>query len=244
MWFGIISIFPKMFNILKSYGITSYAYKNKRFEIKFFNPKIYAIKNKVYDKPYGGGKGVVMSYYPLLNAINHAKFEKPNSLVIYVTPKGKTINNNLILKLIKRKSIIFISGRYEDVDYRIIKEKVDLEVSVGDFIVSGGELPVMMMIDSISRLLPNVIKNADSINIESFNNNLLDYNQYTKPREIKKKTVPDILLSGNHYKISKWRYKQRLGSTFFKRPDLLYGKKLSLTDRSLLGEFILKKEDH
>jgi len=138
-----------MFNILKNYGITSYAYKNNRFEIEFFNPKIYAIKNKVYDKPYGGGKGVVMSYYPLLNAINHAKSEKPNSLVIYATPKGKTINNNLILKLIKHKSIIFISGRYEDVDYRIIKEKVDLEVSVGDFIVSGGELPVMIMIDSI-----------------------------------------------------------------------------------------------
>jgi tRNA (guanine37-N1)-methyltransferase len=166
------------------------------------------------------------------------------ALVVYVSPKGKPVNNNTILKLSRYKSIIFISGRYEEIDYRIIKNEVDIELSVGDYILSGGELPIMVIIDSICRLLPNVIKNIDSINIESFNNNLLDYKQYTRPKCVSyNKEVPDILLTGNHYEISKWRYKQRLGCTFFKRPDLLLNKKLSYTDKILLSNFILNKND-
>jgi tRNA (guanine37-N1)-methyltransferase len=183
-----------------------------------------------------------MLYHPLFKAINEAKAKKPKSLVVYVSPKGKPLDNNLVLKLSKIESIIFISGRYEEIDYRIIKSKVDLEISIGDFIVSGGELPIMVIIDSISRLLPEVMKNSDSINIESFNNNLLDYQQYTRPQFIQDNKMPSILLKGNHYDISKWRYKQRLGYTFFKRPDLLYNKKLSTIDKSLLNEFIMNKE--
>jgi len=241
MWFGIVSIFPEMFNVLKNYGISSYAYKNNIFDIKFFNPKLY-IDKYLYNKPYGGGKGVIMLYHPLVKAINEAKTNKPESLVIYVSPKGKLLDNNLIIKLSKLNSIIFISGRYEEIDYRIIKEKVDLEVSLGDFVVSGGELPIMLTIDAILRLLPNVIKNADSINVESFNNSLLDYQQYTKPKKINNSEVPEVLVQGNHYAISKWRYEQRLGFTFLRRPDLLYNKKLSITEKLLLDNFIMNEK--
>lgn len=237
MWFGIISIFPEIFRVLTDYGLTSYAYKKNLFSLNFFNPKSYVKKN-IYNKPYGGGKGVIISSNPLLQAINESKKKKPNAKVVYVSPKGKMIDNNLVLKLSKLNSIIFISGRYEEIDYRIIKNKVDLEVSIGDFILSGGELPIMTIIDSISRLIPQVMKNSDSINIESFSNKLLDYPQYTKPRSIENMEVPSILLKGNHYEISKWRYKQRLGHTFYKRPDLLYEKKLSEIDKSLLNQFI------
>ena len=237
MWFGIISIFPSMFDILKYYGITSYAYGNKNFDIEFFNPRSYS-KQKLYGKPYGGGKGVIMSYSPIADAINQAKKKRPNALVVYTSPKGKSIDNNIIIKLSKFKSIIFVSGRYEDIDYRIIKKEIDVEISIGDFIVSGGEIPIMLVMDSICRLLPGVIKNSDSINIESFNNNLLDYQQYTKPESIKQHKVPKVLLKGNHYEISKWRYKQRLGNTFFKRPDLLHNKIFSVTDKLLLNNFI------
>jgi tRNA (guanine37-N1)-methyltransferase len=240
MWCGIVSIFPNMFDILKKYGITSYAYKKNILDLEFFDPKIYANKN-VYDKPYGGGKGVIMSYNPLKTAIYAAKLKKSNSLVVYVSPKGRQIDNNIISKLSSHKSIIFVSGRYEDIDYRLIKDEIDVELSIGDYIVSGGELPVMIIIDSISRLLPDVIKNYDSINIESFNDNLLDYNQYTRPKYIENHKIPDVLLKGNHYEIAKWRYKQRLGHTFLKRPDLLFNKKLSKIDKMLLNEFILKK---
>jgi len=241
MWFGVISTFPDMFDALKNYGITSYAYKKNILSIDCFNPKSYTKKN-IYDKPYGGGKGVVMSYHPLSEAIKDARSKCLKPLVIYVSPKGKLVDNNLILKMSKLESIIFVSGRYEEIDYRIIEDAINLEISIGDFIVSGGELPIMIIIDSITRLLPNVIKNADSVNIESFNNNLLDYNQYTRPRFIKNGIcAPRILLSGNHYKISKWRYKQRLGYTFFKRPDLLYNKKLSMIEKYLLKDFIIKK---
>jgi len=242
MWFGIVSIFPEIFNVIKNYGITSYAYKNNIISINFFNPKLY-MKKHVYGKPYGGGTGVVMLYNPLLKAIQAAKKKKPNAYIVYLTPKGKTVDNNLILKLSKLKSIIFLSGRYEEIDNRLIKHKIDLEISVGDYIVSGGEIPAIMVIDSISRLLPGVIKNYDSINIESFNDNLLDYPQYTRPRIIDNREVPRILLKGNHFEISKWRYKKRLGETFIKRPDLLYTKKLSKADKTLLNEFINNRYD-
>lgn len=237
MWFGIISIFPEMFNCIKHYGITSYAVKNNIFKLKVFNPKSYTKKN-IYDKPYGGGTGVIMTYNPIAKSIEHAKKEKPNSLVVYLTPKGKLVDNNLILKLSKFKSIIFICGRYEEIDYRVIKQEINLEISLGDFILSGGEIPTMMIIDSISRLLPSVIKNYDSLNLESFNDNLLDYPQYTRPASIKTENVPLVLLKGNHFEISKWRYKQRLGYTFLNRPDLLYAKKLSKNDKLLLEEFV------
>lgn len=243
MWCGIISIFPDMFDVLRKYGITSYAYKNNIISFDFYNPKHYA-KNKVYNNPYGGGKGVIMSYLPIKKSINAAKKKGDNSIVVYVSPKGKLVNNNVILKLSKYDSIIFVSGRYEEIDYRIIKDEIDIELSVGDYILSGGELPIMIVIDSICRLLPNVIKNIDSINIESFNNDLLDYQQYTRPKRTSdNQKVPDILLTGNHYEISKWRYEQRLGCTFFRRPDLLINKKLSFTDKILLSNFILGKNN-
>lgn len=241
MWFGIVSIFPGMFDVIKKYGVTSYAWKKKLLSLNFFNPKNYSSKKNIYNKPYGGGKGVVMCFPPLKNAINAARSESKNALIVYVSPKGKLVDNNIISKLSQYESLIFLSGRYEEVDYRIIKSDIDIELSIGDYIISGGELSIMIIIDAICRLLPNVIRNKLSINIESFNDRLLDYRQYTKPNKSMGFTVPRILLSGDHGKISTWRYKQRLGYTFLRRPDLLFDKKLSLTDKHLLNEFILRK---
>jgi len=241
MNFSIISIYPNMFNILKKFGITKYAYKNKLLNFNFFNPKYYTYKNlkKIYNRPYGGGSGVVMSFFPLYNAICNAKIKKQNSLTVYVTPKGKIIDKNIIFHLSSYKSIIFISGKYEDVDYRLIKNEIDLEISLGNYIISGGELAIMIIIDAISRLLPGVIKNDDTKEVESFNMNLLDYQQYTKPSNIIGNSIPKILSSGNHINIKKWRYMQRLGLTFLKRPDLLLNKKLSSLDKFLLNKFMI-----
>jgi len=243
MWCGIVSIFPNMFDILKKYGLTQYAYDNKFLSFDFFNPKYYTYKNlkKTYNKPYGGGKGVVMSFSPLYNAICNAKLKKPDAITAYFTPKGKTINKDIILGLSKYKSIIFLAGRYEDVDYRLIKHKIDLEISLGDYIVSNGDMAIILIIDAIIRLLPGVIKDISSVQIESFNNNLLDYQQYTKPKTIMNYSIPQILISGNHIEVKKWRYMQRLGLTFLKRPDLLFKYDLSNLDKILLKKFIFYK---
>lgn len=243
MWCGVISIFPNMFNVLKKYGITKYAYENNILNFDFFNPKYYTYKNlkKIYNKPSGGGDGLVMSFSPLYNAICNAKLKKPDAITAYVTPKGKIINQDIILNLSKYKSIIFLAGRYEDIDYRLIENKIDVEISLGNYIISGGDLAIIIIIDAISRLLPGVIKNINSTKIESFNNNLLDYQQYTKPNLIMNYYIPKILISGNHTNIKKWRYMQRLGFTFLKRPDLLFKYKLSNDEKILLKEFIFHK---
>jgi tRNA (guanine37-N1)-methyltransferase len=166
--------------------------------------------------------------------------KKPNAITVYLTPKGKIIDKDTIKKLSKHKSIIFLSGRYEDIDYRLIEKKIDLEISLGDFLISGGDLAIIVVIDAISRLLKDVIKNNDSIEVESFNNDLLDYKQYTKPNIIMEQKIPNILLSGDHIKVKNWRHMQRLGLTFLRRPDLLFNKKLSSFDKTLLNTFILK----
>jgi len=164
---------------------------------------------------------MLMSVKPLYLAIQYAKSILKNATVIYLSPQGKKLEQNHIPKLIKKKEIIFICGRYEGIDERIIDHQVDEEWSIGNYIISGGELAAMIMIDSISRFIPGVIKKKQSIEDDSFSNNLLDYPNYTRPRIIHDMSVPEILLSGNHEKIRLWRLKQSLGKTWIKRPDLL-----------------------
>ncbi|QCI27260.1 tRNA (guanosine(37)-N1)-methyltransferase TrmD [Buchnera aphidicola] len=238
MWIGIISIFPKIFHSVINYGIIKKAIKKKIISINIWNLRHFSnnIYGKIDDHPYGGGPGMVMTPKPLQYAIKTIKIFSPkNTIVIYLSPQGKKINQNIINKISKKKSIILICGRYEGIDERIINNYVDEEWSIGDYIVSGGELPAMIIIDSISRLLPGILKKY-SIQKESFYSGLLDYPHYTRPKDLNGNHVPKILLSGNHKYIQKWKLKQALKNTFLKRPDLF--KKINLSKEQ---ENILKK---
>lgn len=239
IWFDIITIFPEMFRAISDFGIIGHAIKKKIIDVNFFNPRNFA-ENKyksVDDRPYGGGPGMLMSFKPLYLAIQKSKSILKDATVIYLTPQGKELQQNDLKKLISKKKIIFICGRYEGIDQRIIDNQVDEEWSIGNYILTGGELAAMVMIDAISRLIPGVIKSKKSIEEDSFSNNLLDYPNYTRPKMIQKMSVPELLLSGNHDQIRTWRLKQALGTTWIKRPDLLEKKLLTLEEKILLAEF-------
>lgn len=244
MWIGIISLFPEMFNILKNYGIIGKAYKKKLVKIKIWNPRDFA-KNKhkkVDHKPYGGGSGMIMQIEPLYEAIKKASSEtkgiKPK--IIYLSPKGERLTQNNIQKICTYKKIILVCGRYKGIDERIIISKIDEEWSIGDYIVSGGEMPAMILIDSIVRLIPGVVNQPKSIKNDSFSYNLLDHPHYTSPQIFKNMKVPSILLSGNHGKIKTWKLKQSLGSTFLKRPDLFKKLKINKIQMKLLNEYLIE----
>lgn len=239
MQFKIITIFPEMFHAIMNYGITGKAIKKKIININFVNPRDFA-KNKqksVDNRPYGGGPGMLMSAEPLYLSIQYARSILKDATVIYLSPQGKKLKQNKIPKLIKKKNIIFICGRYEGIDQRIIDNYVHEEWSIGNYILTGGELAAMVIIDSVSRLIPGVIKKKESIKQDSFSNNLLDYPNYTRPRKFNEISVPKILLSGNHKKIYLWRLQQSLGKTWIKRPDLIEEKILNKEEKILLEEF-------
>lgn len=239
IWFNVVTIFPEMFRAITDYGIIGQAIKKKIIKIDFFNPRDFS-KNKrqsVDDRPYGGGPGMLMSVEPLYLAVQKAKSILKDATVIYLSPQGKELQQNNIKELILKKKIIFICGRYEGIDQRIIDYQVDEEWSIGNYILTGGELAAMVIIDTISRLIPGVVKSKKSIEEDSFSNNLLDYPSYTRPKIIQKMIVPEVLLSGNHNQIRIWRLKQSLGQTWIKRPDLLNKKALTTEEKILLDEF-------
>lgn len=238
IWFGIITIFPEMFRAITDYGVISKAIKKNIININFINPRSFS-KNKyksIDDRPYGGGPGMLMSFEPLYLSIQYAKSILKNATIIYLSPQGTVFQQSHIEKLINKKNIIFICGRYEGIDQRIIDNYVNEEWSVGNYILTGGELAAMIMIDSISRLIPGVIKKTQSIEEETFSKNLLDYPNYTRPKIIQNISVPEILLSGNHNEIRLWRLKKSLGKTWMKRPDLLK-KKITTEEKALLDKF-------
>lgn len=239
MWFKIITIFPEMFGAITNYGITSKAIKKKIINIDFLNPRNFTTNKykSIDDRPYGGGPGMLMSFEPLYLSIQKATSELKDATVIYLSPQGKILKQNCIQKLIKKKKIIFICGRYEGIDERIIDHQIHEEWSIGNYILTGGELAAMIMIDSISRLIPGVIKKKQSIEEDSFSKHLLDYPNYTRPKITNNMSVPEILLSGNHNKIRLWRLKQSLGKTWIKRPDLLKKHILTKEEKTLLNEF-------
>lgn len=237
--FNIITIFPEMFNAITNYGVTGKAIKKKIIDINFLNPRNFT-NNKhksVDDRPYGGGPGMLMSIEPLYLAIQHAKCLLKNATIIYLSPQGTEFQQKNIPVLIEKKKIIFICGRYEGIDQRIIDNEVHEEWSIGNYIITGGELAAMVIIDAISRLIPGVIKKQQSVQEDTFSNNLLDYPNYTRPKILNKMSVPEILLSGHHDKIRIWRLKQALGKTWIKRPDLLKNKLLKKEEKKLLDEF-------
>lgn len=220
--FGIISIFPTMFNTL-NYGIIGKAIKKGIIEVKFWNPRDYAKdKNRrVDDRPYGGGYGMLMKVNTLRAAINNARKKFIDTYkVIYLTPQGRLLKQEKLNYIVKKyKGLILVAGRYQGIDERIIDLDIDEEWSIGDYILSGGELPVMVMIDAITRLVPGVLKenNEDSFTRRG----ILDFPNYTRPEEISGQKVPRVLVSGNHKAIMRWKRKKALVNTWKKRPDLL-----------------------
>ena len=222
MRFDIITLFPEMFSAIKEEGVIARAIKKSIISINEWQLRDFS-ENKyknVDDKAYGGGAGMVMQVKPIRNCIKKIKEQEPETKVIYLSPQGDPLNQNLVEKLSSFESLTLLCGRYEGVDERIIKNDVDLEVSIGDYVISGGELAAMVLIDSVSRRLPNVLGNKDSLN-DSFVNNLLDYPHYTRPESIDGDIVPEVLLSGNQAKIDAWRLEQAKHKTRQKRPDLL-----------------------
>lgn len=240
MKLAIITLFPEMFAAL-NYGITGRAIKKKLITLKYYNPRDFS-KDKhrhVDDKPYGGGPGMVMLAQPLCDAIEKAKkFCRSKTKVIYLTPQGQLLNQTKVKLLAKEKNLILLTGRYEGIDERVIDSEVDEELSIGDYVLSGGELATMVMIDVIVRLLPGTLGDEDSAKQDSFMQGLLDYPHYTKPKIFNGQKVPNVLLSGDHKRIAYWRLKQALSRTYLRRPDLLKKRHFTKDEQNLLSEFI------
>jgi tRNA (guanine37-N1)-methyltransferase len=211
-----------MFTALES-GITGRAINKKIIKLKYFNPRDYSQDKhrRVDDRPYGGGPGMVMMAEPLCAAIDAAKGTARRALTIHLTPQGKLLDQDKIKSLVKRKNLILVAGRYEGIDERVIQSKIDEEISIGDYVLSGGELAAMVIIDAITRLLPGALGHEDSARQDSFMDGLLDYPHYTRPEVFNGQKVPNVLLSGNHQQVAEWRLKEALKRTRLRRPDLL-----------------------
>jgi len=221
MKFNIITLFPETIQSLTDYSIIGRAAKNKIIEIKTYNLRDFGIGKykQVDDTPYGGGAGMVLKVDVLGRAIEKAKSENPDTYVILLTPKGEKYDQKQAKKLSKKKNITLVCGRYEGFDERV-RELVNAEISIGDYVLSGGEIAACAVIDSVSRLISGVLGKEESIEEESFENNLLEYPHYTNPREYKGMKVPEVLLSGNHGEIKKWRKEQAKKVTKKRRPDI------------------------
>lgn len=230
--FDVITLFPEMFKALTESGVTRRANQSDLYQLNTWNPRQFTLdKHKtVDDRPYGGGPGMVMMYQPLkdtLTAIEQAcKTENDNKPhVVYLSPQGQPLTQQKVAELTQYKNITLLCGRYEGVDERLIESSIDEEISIGDFVVSGGELPAMMLMDSVIRLIPGALGHNQSAEQDSFSDGLLDCPHYTRPEEVDEMTVPSVLLEGNHAKIDAWRQEQKLARTQKRRPDLLSGKK-------------------
>ena len=241
MQFGIISIFPEMFQALTEQGVTGRAVTSGLVSIDCWNPRDFTSDRHqtVDDRPYGGGPGMVMKVEPLAQAIDAAKAKLGSqSKVIYLSPQGRKLDQAGAEELAKEDGLIFLAGRYEGVDERLIQTQVDEEWSIGDYVLSGGELAAMVMMDSIIRLVPGVLGHELSAVEDSFVDGLLDCPHYTRPDNHNGEQVPSILLSGDHKKIKQWRLKQALGRTWQRRPDLLEQRPLDKNEQALLQEYM------
>lgn len=223
MWCGVITLFPDMFAAL-DYGIVGRAKQQQLLTLALLNPRDFAKEphRRVDDRPYGGGPGMVMQYEPLRDAIVAAKKINNNAKVIYLSPQGRRLDQQGLRELQKEDALILLCGRYEGIDERVVEHLVDEEWSVGDYVLSGGEFAAMVMIDGLTRLLPGALGDETSIDNESFNDGLLDFPHYTRPEEIDGLKVPDILLSGDHEAIHRWRLEEAQKRTLQRRPDLYF----------------------
>lgn len=239
-WIGVISLFPEMFDVFSEQGVTGRAIKKGVFEFHRWNPRDFTEDKHrtVDDRPYGGGPGMLMMVEPLKKAIRAAKAHAGGKVkTIYLSPQGRRLDQRGAHYLAGDSKLLLICGRYEGIDERLIESEVDEEWSTGDYVLSGGELPAMTLIDAVTRLLPGVLGHQLSAQQDSFSNGLLDCPHYTRPEVLDGQSVPSVLLSGDHKKIELWRMQQALGRTWLRRPELLTN--LALTDEQvkLLDEF-------
>lgn len=239
MKFDVLTLFPEMFEPLNT-SIIGRAVKEKLIEINLTNIRDFSKDKhkKVDDTPYGGGSGMVMKPDVVYEAYKSVKDE--NAKVIYMSPQGKVLNQNKVIELSKEKHLIILCGHYEGIDQRVIDKIVDEEISIGNYVLTGGELPAMVLIDSVSRYIDGVL-NEDSTTEESFSQGILEYPQYTRPEIFEEIKVPEILQSGHHENINKWRKKQALKNTYYKRPELLKNVDLSEEDKKYLEELSKNK---
>ncbi|NQY25912.1 MAG: tRNA (guanosine(37)-N1)-methyltransferase TrmD [Piscirickettsiaceae bacterium] len=241
MKIAVISLFPKMFDAITEYGVTGRAVTRGKLAIDYWNPRDFTQdKHKtVDDRPYGGGPGMVMKVEPLRDAIHAAKATLGSQTkVIYLSPQGRKLDQQGLQELATREAMIFVAGRYEGVDERLIEQEIDEEWSIGDYVLSGGELAAMVIIDGVARLLPGVLGDEESAQQDSFMAGLLDHPHYTRPERLSEQAVPKVLLSGDHEAIRKWRLKQSLGRTWLRRPEMLEMATLTNEQKVLLEQFI------
>ncbi|MDE2118843.1 MAG: tRNA (guanosine(37)-N1)-methyltransferase TrmD [Betaproteobacteria bacterium] len=245
MRFDVITLFPEMFDALTQYGVTRRAAEQGKFVLQTWNPRDFTGDNyrTVDNRPYGGGPGMVMLAEPLAQAINAAKQARAQagvakSHVIHLSPQGRQLNHEVVKELLARgEGLILLASRYEGVDERLIRRHVDEELSIGDYVLSGGELAAMVLMDSLVRQLPGVLGDEASAQQDSFVQGLLDCPHYTRPEVFEGDGVPEVLLSGHHAEIEKWRLKQALGRTWQRRPDLLAQRQLTKQEARLLAEY-------
>ena len=242
--FDVVTLFPEMFAAVTGSGVTGRAQERKLFELTLWNPRSYAANNyrTVDDRPYGGGPGMVMMAGPLEKALGAARERQQSagvkrSRVVHLSPQGRMLDHQAVMELAALEGLVLLAGRYEGVDERLIGRAVEEEISIGDYVLSGGELAAMVVIDAIVRHIPGALGDAESAGQDSFVNGLLDCPHYTRPEVYEGVPVPQVLMSGNHADIARWRLKQALGRTWRRRPDLLEERALSDEERALLDEY-------
>lgn len=243
MRFDILTLFPNMFSSPFQESILAKAIEKGLIEVRTINIRDFALNKHqvVDDAPYGGGQGMVLKVEPIARAIEQLKSEDPSAWTIYLTPEGKPLNQQQLRSLSARSHLILLCGRYEGVDERVRELFVDEEISIGDYVLTGGELAAMVLIDAVSRLLPGVLGSDRSAEEDSFIGSLLEYPQYTRPANFRGHEVPEVLLSGNHQAISLWRRREAIRRTYRRRPDLLSKASLSEEDKKILEEIDLNK---
>jgi tRNA (guanine37-N1)-methyltransferase len=239
----VVTIFPEMVQAIAGYGVTGRALERGLVSLRCFDPRDQTRDKHrtVDDRPYGGGPGMVMKVEPLRGAIRAAKADGPQRPVVFLSPQGRSFDQAEAARLAAGPGMILVAGRYEGVDERLVESEVDLELSVGDFVLSGGELAALCVIDACARLVPGVLGDAGSAQADSFVAGLLDHPHYTRPEDESGRRVPEVLLSGDHAQVARWRLKQALGRTWLRRPDLIARRALSEIERQLLEEFLAER---
>ena len=240
MKIDVLTLFPEIFKLLDSYSIVGRALGEGKLEVSTINIRDFSEDkyNRVDDYPYGGGKGMVLKPEPVYSAIMSCKTDR--SWVVYLSPQGEALTQERVVELSKLEHLVLLAGHYEGIDNRIVENFIDEEISIGDYVLTGGELPAMVLIDSLARLLPEVLSSVESYEIESHYNGILEYPQYTRPRLFMGHKVPDVLLSGNHERISLWRQLNSLKTTLAKRPDLLSRLKSDSIEMKLIESLLNK----
>ncbi len=240
MRIDVITLFPEMLRGVVEYGVVGRAEKQGLLQLVLWNPRDFTTDRhrRVDDRPYGGGPGMLMKVEPLQACIRAVREQSPEAKLVYLSPQGRVVKQPMLREAAGQGDLILLCGRYEGIDERLIQTEVDEEWSIGDFVLSGGELPAMLVIDAITRLLPGALGHSESAAQDSFSEGLLDCPHYTRPEVINGLPVPPVLVSGHAQKIQDWRDKQALGRTWQRRPDLLQGRELDPRQQRLLEEFI------